>query len=141
MRITFFSHNDDFVLHDEEKIKLWLGSVVESNGKHVGRLSYVFCTDDVMINYNRRFLNHDTYTDIITFDYTEADNVSGDIIISIDRVRENAENFGVSFTDELHRVLVHGVLHLLGQGDKNDEDAAEMRRRENIAINALDNIL
>ena len=87
-----------------------------------------------VLSANQSFLNHDTYTDIITFDYVEGDVISGDIMISVDRVAENAVSFGNNFEQELLRVIIHGILHLLGQGDKTDEDAAEMRRRENLAL-------
>ena len=99
-------------------------------GKKVGNISYLFCDDEYMIGVNRQYLDHDTYTDIITFDYVAADLVSGDIFVCIDRVGENAAKFGVAFEEELHRVVIHGVLHLLGQGDKSDSEAAEMRRQE-----------
>lgn len=100
----------------------------------VGNINYLFCDDDYLIQVNRQYLDHDTYTDIITFDYVTGGLVSGDILISAERVGENAVQFSVPFEQELHRVVVHGVLHLLGQGDKSDSEAAEMRRQEEEAL-------
>ena len=118
----------------KKKVKKWILAVVGAQGKRVGNLNYLFCDDSYLINVNRTYLNHDTYTDIITFDYVEGNVVSGDILISVERVRENATLFNSSFEQELQRVIIHGVLHLLGQADKSDEDAAEMRRKEESAL-------
>ena len=134
MAITFSSNIDTFTLLDVEKIKKWLAAIIQEQGKRVGTIGYLFCDDEYLLDANQRYLNHDTYTDIITFDYVEGDLVSGDIMISIDRVGENAEKFGCSFTDEIHRVIAHGVLHLLGQGDKTELEAAEMRKKEEQAL-------
>ncbi len=130
MSIRFASQNIDFELPQDEKVKKWVSQVVQLRGKRVGNISYLFCDDEHLLGVNQQFLNHDTYTDIITFDYVVADLISGDIMISVDRVGENAEKFGVPFEQELHRVVIHGVLHLLGQGDKSDAEAVEMRRQE-----------
>ena len=111
-------------------MKKWLSEVIVRRGKSVGNINYLFCDDEYLLGVNRQYLNHDTYTDIITFDYVAGGLISGDIMISIERVGENAVKFGVPFEQELHRVVVHGVLHLLGQGDKTDEEAVEMRRQE-----------
>lgn len=134
MSIRFASQNIDFELPQVEKVKKWVSQVVQLRGKRVGNISYLFCDDEHLLGVNQQFLNHDTYTDIITFDYVVADLISGDIMISVDRVGENAEKFGVPFEQELHRVVIHGVLHLLGQGDKSDTEAAEMRRQEEVAL-------
>ena len=134
MAIFFSTENIDFELVDEPKVKKWILAVVGAQGKRVGNLNYLFCDDSYLINVNRTYLNHDTYTDIITFDYVEGNVVSGDILISVERVRENATLFNSSFEQELRRVIIHGVLHLLGQADKSDEDAAEMRRKEESAL-------
>ncbi|MBR3488734.1 MAG: rRNA maturation RNase YbeY [Bacteroidales bacterium] len=134
MAIFFSTENIDFELADEPKVKKWILAVVGAQGKRVGNLNYLFCDDSYLINVNRTYLNHDTYTDIITFDYVEGSVVSGDILISVERVRENATLFNSSFEQELRRVIIHGVLHLLGQADKSDEDAAEMRRKEESAL-------
>ena len=134
MSIRFASQNINFELPQAENVKKWISQVVLLRGKRVGNISYLFCDDDHLLEVNQQFLNHDTYTDIITFDYVVADLISGDIMISVDRVGENAEKFGVSFEQELHRVVIHGVLHLLGQGDKSDAEAVEMRRQEEEAL-------
>jgi rRNA maturation RNase YbeY len=134
MAIFFSTENIDFELADEPKVKKWILAVVGAQGKRVGNLNYLFCDDSYLINVNRTYLNHDTYTDIITFDYVEGNVVSGDILISVERVSENATLFNSSFEQELRRVIIHGVLHLLGQADKSDEDAAEMRRKEESAL-------
>ena len=134
MAIYFSTENIDFSLSDEAKVKRWITEVVKSQGKKVGNVGYLFCDDAYLIEINRTYLNHDTYTDIITFDYVEGNVVSGDIMISVERVRENANLFNTSFEQELYRVIIHGILHLLGQADKSDEDAAEMRRKEELAL-------
>ncbi len=134
MAIYFSTENIDFELEDASRVKKWITAVVDAQGKRVGNLNYLFCDDAYLIGVNQTYLNHDTYTDIITFDYVEGNVVSGDILISVERVRENAHLFNTSFEQELHRVIIHGVLHLLGQADKSDEDAAEMRRKEESAL-------
>lgn len=134
MAIRFSVQDVHFELENEQNLKKWISDVVLRRGKAVGNISYLFCDDNYLLGVNRQYLNHDTYTDIITFDYVVGNLVSGDIMISVDRVGENAEKFGVPFEQELHRVVIHGVLHLLGQGDKTDSEAAEMRRLENDAL-------
>ena len=134
MAIYFSTENIDFELEDASRVKKWITAVVDAQGKRVGNLNYLFCDDAYLIGVNQTYLNHDTYTDIITFDYVEGNVASGDILISVERVRENAHLFNTSFEQELHRVIIHGVLHLLGQADKSDEDAAEMRRKEESAL-------
>lgn len=134
MAIRFSVQSGTFELAEEEKVRRWLAEVVVRRGKTVGNINYLFCDDEYLIEVNRHYLNHDTYTDIITFDYVVGGLVSGDIMISVERVGENAGQYGVPFEQELHRVIVHGVLHLLGQGDKSDAEAAEMRRQEEQAL-------
>lgn len=134
MSIRFFVQSVDFDLPEPQKVKKWLAEVIRRRGKSVGNINYLFCDDEYLLGVNRQYLDHDTYTDIITFDYVAGGLISGDILISIDRVGENATKFGVPFEHELHRVVVHGVLHLLGQGDKSDDEAREMRRQEEEAL-------
>ena len=117
--------------------KIWLQQVIRQEGKVPGDISYIFCDDDYMLERNIEFLNHDTYTDIITFDLCVGDVVSGSILISVDRVVENANKFGKSFENEFLRVLVHGTLHLCGYKDKSDEEAKLMRQKENEALAIL----
>lgn len=140
MAIRFSSQNESFELPEASNVKKWIAEVVNRRGKSVGNISYLFCDDEYMLGVNRQYLDHDTYTDIITFDYVVADLISGDIFISVDRVVENAQQFGVEFERELHRVIIHGVLHLLGQGDKTDDDAHEMRRQEEEALALWDTL-
>ena len=130
MAIFFSDENVNFTLPESERVQNWISRIVRTHGKRVGEVNYIFCDDAYLIEVNRAYLNHDTYTDIITFDYVAGNIVSGDIMISLERVRENARSFDVSFEDELHRVIIHGILHLLGQGDKSEEEAREMRKRE-----------
>lgn len=134
MSIRFSVQSVDFDLPEPIKVKKWLAEVIRRRGKSVGNINYLFCDDEYLLGVNRQYLDHDTYTDIITFDYVAGGLISGDILISIDRIGENATKFGVPFEHELHRVVVHGVLHLLGQGDKSDDEAREMRRQEEDAL-------
>ncbi len=115
---------------DSEFLVSWISKVVESEKKELGEISYVFCSDEYLLEMNREHLNHDYYTDIITFDYCFENFVSGDLFISIDRVLDNAKDFSSIFKDELDRVCVHGVLHLCGYKDKSDDDEVLMRRKE-----------
>lgn len=134
MAIRFSVQSGDFELLEAPKVQKWLSEVVKRRGKSVGNINYLFCDDEYLLGVNRQYLQHDTYTDIITFDYVAGGLVSGDIMISVERVGENATGFGVPFEQELHRVIVHGVLHLLGQSDKSEAEAAEMRRQEEEAL-------
>lgn len=136
--LSFFSENILFNLSNEAAVSTWIFNVIFAEKKTVGNISYVFCTDEYLHKLNLEHLNHDTYTDIITFDYCEGDLMQGDIFISIDRVKENAEKFKVSFEEELRRVLVHGVLHLVGYKDKSDEEAREMRVKEDFYLSLFD---
>lgn len=122
---------------DRRKIGRWLRSVAADYGLSVGNLHYIFCTDKRILGVNRQFLQHDYYTDVITFDYSAGDMVSGDIFISVDTVRSNADKENVPFESELMRIIVHGLLHLTGQGDKTPETKAEMTRKENMALSKL----
>lgn len=115
---------------DSEFLVSWISKVVESEKKELGEISYVFCSDEYLLEMNREHLNHDYYTDIITFDYCFENFVSGDLFISIDRVLDNAKQFSSDFKDELDRVCVHGVLHLCGYKDKSDADEILMRQKE-----------
>ncbi|MBQ9638239.1 MAG: rRNA maturation RNase YbeY [Bacteroidales bacterium] len=134
MTISFQVEDVRFSLPERQRFKKWIRETVEEHGKKVGEIGYLFCSDEYILEANRTYLDHDTYTDIITFDYVEGNIVSGDILISIDRVRDNAEQFGVPFEQELRRVVIHGVHHLLGQGDKSPAEAAEMRQREDASL-------
>ena len=116
----------------------WIKAVAATYNKKVGEVAYIFCSDEKILEVNRQYLEHDYYTDIITFDYCEGDRLSGGLFISIDSVRENALEYGTEFNDELNRVIVHGILHLIGYDDHCDEDIAEMRRKENYYLSLRD---
>ncbi len=119
---------------DERKVSRWIRSVAADYGFSVGNINYIFCSDERELEVNRRFLGHDYYTDVITFDYSTPSTLNGDIFISLDTVRSNAELVGTSFDNELLRILIHGVLHLTGQGDKTPETKAQMTAKEEKAL-------
>ena len=108
----------------------WIKAVAASYGKRLGEIAYIFCSDEKILEVNRQYLQHDYYTDIITFDYCEGDRLSGDLFISLDTVRTNAEQFGASYDNELHRVIIHGILHLCGINDKGPENGKLWKRRK-----------
>ena len=116
----------------------WVKAVAASYGKRVGEIAYIFVDDEKILEVNRQYLGHDYYTDIITFDYCEGDKLSGDLFISIDSVRENAVEFGTEFDEELHRVIVHGLLHLIGYDDHTPEDQKQMRAKEDYYLSLRD---
>lgn len=134
MAILFQNQNTEFKLFHKQSIKLWIKRVIESEKKKLGHLNFVFTNDETILKTNIQFLNHNTYTDIITFDYCEDNLISGDIIISTERVQENAKKFNADFDTELKRVVIHGVLHLCGYKDKTAKDFEAMRKKENQAL-------
>ncbi|MFZ2906756.1 MAG: rRNA maturation RNase YbeY [Cyclobacteriaceae bacterium] len=138
MAIFFFSEGVRFKLSNQKKSISWIKSVVKKEGGKVASLNYIFCSDEYLKKINIKYLNHHTYTDIITFDYSpSAKEIEGEIYISIDRVRENADSFKTSFQSELHRVIIHGVLHLLGYKDKSKSEKALMREKEDTYLSLL----
>lgn len=132
--IVFETKNVGMPVLDLERVSGWLGEVAASHGKRIGNLNYLFCGDDEILRVNREFLHHDYYTDIITFDYSHRDRVGGDLFISLDTVRSNSVGLGVSFDNELLRVIVHGLLHLCGIGDKGPGEREIMEANENAAL-------
>ena len=141
--ISFNSEDIVFNLKNKTALKKWVVSCVEKKKRKVGDIYFIFCSDTFLWEMNKEYLNHDTYTDIITFDYSQEDPkkaISGDIFISIDRVKENAEKFSKTLEDELHRVIIHGVLHLLGYKDKTKIAKAEMTKQEDLCLKALQKI-
>lgn len=136
---VYFQSENKFELNDDEKNARaqWVISAIEASGNNCGELTYIFCSDDFLLDLNQRYLQHDTFTDIITFDYSQDDLISGDIFISTERVRENAAAFEVDFKHELARVMIHGVLHLLGFDDHSEEDKKKMRAEEDRLISTL----
>ena len=138
--ISFNSNEIKFTLKNKTVIKQWISSITNKKKRRVGDLNFVFCSDEFLLGMNKQYLNHDTYTDIITFDYSKEDKnlpISGDIYISVDRVRENAAKFNVAFENELHRVIIHGTLHLLGYADKTKTAKEEMRKQEDVALRSF----
>jgi probable rRNA maturation factor len=125
-----FNYETDFVLNNEEAFESWLSAVILSENKKEGEISYIFCDDEYLHKINVEYLNHDTLTDIISFDYTVGNELNGDIFVSVERVRDNALDFNVPFENELKRVLAHGILHYCGYKDKSDTEAALMRSKE-----------
>jgi len=141
MPIHFFSEDIDFQICDAQKIKNWIQEIIQTYDFRLSEtedLNYIFCSDNYLYQINVDYLSHDTLTDIITFDNSEKLNeIVGDIFISIDRVRENAQDLNINFEEELHRVLAHGILHLLGFQDKTKIQAEEMRQKENECLGIL----
>jgi rRNA maturation RNase YbeY len=129
-----FNYENDFKLQNEEQISIWISKVISSENKKEGDINYIFCNDQYLLNLNEQYLNHDTLTDVISFDYSIGNEIHGDIFISTERVNENAIDFNVTFEEELKRVLVHGVLHYCGFKDKSDADEEIMRKKEDEKI-------
>ena len=125
-----FNYECDFVLDNESAFADWLAEVIKSELKNEGEINYIFCDDDYLLEINQQYLDHDTLTDIISFDYSVGNELHGDIFISVERVRDNATDFNVSFEEELKRVMVHGVLHYCGYKDKSESDERLMREKE-----------
>ena len=133
-----FNYETDFLLQDEKVISSWIVSTITAEDYKLDEINYVFCDDDYLHKLNVEFLKHDTLTDIISFDYSVGKTIQGDIFISVERVRENAADYKVSFEEELRRVIIHGVLHYCGYKDKTDKEAQVMRNKENFYLNQLD---
>ena len=131
--ILFYSECD-FAPSKQDARSRWIINSIINESKRAGELCFIFCTDEYLLEKNIQFLDHDTYTDIITFDYCEGDIISGDVFVSVERVTENANAFGVNFEDELDRVLIHGVLHLAGYQDKSKEEVNTMREKEDFYL-------
>lgn len=132
-----FQNTSKFKVKDLRKKKLWLNSISNNEGKKIESLSFLFVDDEEMLKYNKKYLQHESYTDVITFDSSVDKKISGDIIISLERVNDNAKFYQVSYNYELQRVMAHGLLHLLGYNDKNKEEKKIIRKKENYY---LDNI-
>ncbi|WP_299548920.1 rRNA maturation RNase YbeY [Seonamhaeicola sp.] len=132
-----FNYETDFSLADEQRISTWILDVINSEEHKLEEINYVFCDDDYLHKLNVEFLDHDTLTDIISFDYSVGKIIQGDIFISVERVADNADDFGVAFEEELHRVIVHGVLHYCGYKDKSAEDTEAMRSKEDYYLERL----
>ena len=132
--VSFIADSIEMPALDERKVSRWIKAVAAYYGFSVGNITYIFCSDERELEVNREFLGHDYYTDVITFDYSTPSVLNGDIFISLDTVRSNAEQLNISFDAELLRILIHGVLHLTGQGDKTPETKAQMTAKEEHAL-------
>ena len=132
--VSFIADSIEMPALDERKVTRWIRSVAADYNFAVGNINYIFCSDDRELEVNRQFLGHHYYTDVITFDYTSGKTLNGDIFISLDTVRSNAEMVGAPFEEELRRIIIHGILHLTGQGDKTPETKAQMTAKEEKAL-------
>jgi len=130
-RISFQKQDIELVLKNKNKIRLWIVEAIKNEGKKTGDITYIFCSDEYLLGMNQQYLHHDDFTDVITFDYTEKDRVSGDIFISVERILDNSTQLKTDIDDELHRVMIHGVMHLCGYKDKKLEERANMTKKEN----------
>jgi rRNA maturation RNase YbeY len=135
--INFFSQELTFELDDSSKTSDWIQHSITREGKVPGEISYIFCSDEYLHKMNVEHLSHDTFTDIITFNYCVDELINSDLFISIDRVKENAITFNNTFQNELHRVIIHGILHLIGYDDKTEEDQVIMRAKEDFYLTLL----
>ncbi|MCT4575238.1 MAG: rRNA maturation RNase YbeY [Alphaproteobacteria bacterium] len=133
-----FNFETEFSLESEDVISSWISEVIINEGCKEGELNYIFCDDEYLHKLNVQFLEHDTLTDIISFDYSVGKELHGDVFISVDRVKDNAEDLDVNFNDELHRVMIHGVLHYCGYKDKDEEEIKVMRAKEDFYLNKLE---
>lgn len=133
-KVCFFFQDVKVNLTNRSGLKRYIQSIFKMEGKKLESINYIFCTDKALLGINRQYLKHDFYTDIVTFDLSETDSIQAEIYISVDRLRENARQLGVSFRSELHRVIFHGVLHLCGYKDKSKEEKAKMRRKEDFYL-------
>lgn len=129
--VSYYTEDTAFAFKDKRLNSRWLKFVAESESKRLGDIGIIFCSDNYILDVNIKYLQHDYYTDIITFDYCEGNRLSGDLFISVDSVKENASFYGTDFAEELNRVIVHGLLHLIGYDDHSEEDIAVMRAKEN----------
>lgn len=130
-KVCFFYQGVKVTLQHRTQLKNFIQSIFKKEGKRLLSINYIFCTDKAVLEINRQFLSHDFYTDIITFDLSDTNEIQAEIYISVDRVKDNAAQLGVSFKSEMHRVVFHGVLHLCGYKDKGKQEKEEMRRMEN----------
>ena len=136
--INFFVEDIEFPSFiEEQKLKKWIKTIIEQQDKKIGEISYVFCSDEYILKINQEFLNHHYYTDIISFDYSKKDRISGDIYISLDTVKANAKDYKQTYEKELMRVIIHGILHLCGQKDESPEEFLQMKEKEEAALALL----
>ncbi len=134
MPITFFTEETKFQLKERIRIKNWINESIIGENSNPGVINFIFTSDKYLLEINKQYLSHNYFTDIITFNYCEENIINGDIYISITTVKNNSKHFNVTFIEELHRVMIHGILHLLGYEDKTDEEKAKMREKENLYL-------
>lgn len=134
MAISYFAEDTKLPPIKKRETTAWIKAVAQSHGKRTGDISYIFCSDEKILEVNRQYLQHDYYTDIITFDYTEGDVISGDLFISLDTVKSNSEQFHTAYEEELYRTIIHGILHLCGINDKGPGEREIMEENENKAL-------
>lgn len=137
MAIFYYSEEIELPAINQDAVSGWVRKVAETHGKKTGDISYIFCSDEKILEVNRQYLQHDYYTDIITFDYTSGNKISGDLFISLDTVKTNAEKFNTEYNEELHRTIIHGILHLCGINDKGPGEREIMEENENKALAIL----
>ena len=137
--MILFNYETSFQLKDEKSLEIWIEKIATDKGFEVGEINYIFCDDAYLLKLNIEFLQHETLTDIISFDNSLGKLISGDIFISVERVEDNAKDFNVYFDEELHRVMIHGVLHYMGLKDKSVDEKEKMRIAENHALSLLNN--
>lgn len=135
--ILFNSEDVSIPVVLDESTKSWISQIVSNSNKRIGTVNYIFCSDEYILEVNKQYLSHNYYTDIITFDYCKGDIVSGDLLISLDTIQSNSQAFNTDYTSELHRVMIHGVLHLLGYKDGTESEKVEMRFQEDTALSLL----
>ncbi len=140
MPINFFTEDSSFTLKNKRKLKYWIQDTIQLENCKTGEINYIFTSDKYLLNINKQYLSHNYYTDIITFNYCENKVINGDIYISIDTVKNNSTRFAVTFNEELNRVMIHGVLHLLGYDDHNEKEKLQMREKENYYLERLKNL-
>ena len=137
MAIFYYSEDIELPAINQDAVSGWVRKVAETHGKKTGDISYIFCSDEKILEVNRQYLQHDYYTDIITFDYTSGNKISGDLFISLDTVKTNAEKFNTEYNEELHRTIIHGILHLCGINDKGPGEREIVEENENKALAIL----
>lgn len=137
MKIAFYAEDTELPVLKEDAVRQWIKAVATAHGKKTGNISYIFCSDEKILEVNRKYLKHDYFTDVITFDYTEKDKISGDVFIGLDTVKTNSEKFNTPYIEELHRTIIHGVLHLCGINDKGPGEREIMEAHENEALAIL----
>ena len=137
MAISFYSEEVELPAINQEAVSSWVREVTKTYGKKTGDISYIFCSDEKILEVNRQYLQHDYYTDIITFDYTEGNKISGDLFISLDTVKTNSDTFHTPYNEEFHRTIIHGILHLCGINDKAPGEREIMEANENKALSIL----